>query len=318
MDYDSAPLRRASQAMKRPLPEDPPLVALRGEIDEIDDAIHDLLMRRMALANRISETKRGAGVAGALLRPAREAAILRRLMARHEGPFPFPVVVRIWSEIMSATLFAEGGFAVSVFTVDPAGDESRFTDLARAHLGAETPLLPARTESGVLRAVRDGRASAGVLPVPADAMSGDVAVSAEPWWLTLAVSDEQRPMIVSRLPWLASGWHPAGATSALVVAMINPEPSGEDVSFLAVESSDTISRDRIKAALAEIGIAVTGSVVWHHENGEPGRWQLIEVDGFVGQDDVRLLQFARLLGGDIGRIAVLGSYPKPPARAPER
>ena len=43
-------------------------------------------------------------------------------MARHEGPFPFPVIVRIWSEIMSATLFAEGGFAVSVFTVEePSG-----------------------------------------------------------------------------------------------------------------------------------------------------------------------------------------------------
>ena len=304
--------------MNRPFPEDPPLAALRDEIDEIDDTIHDLLMRRMALAGRISETKRAAGIAGALLRPAREAAVLRRLMARHQGPFPFPVVVRIWSEIMSATLFAEGGFSVSVFTIEPAGDESRFTDLARAHFGAETPLVPARTESGVLRAVRDGRASVGVLPVPADAMSGDVGVSAEPWWLTLAVSDESRPMIVSRLPWLAGGHARSSTTSALVVAMTLPESSGDDVSFLAVESSDSISRARIRTALAEIGIAVTGSVVWHGEGGEPGRWQLIEVDGFVGQDDVRLLQFARLLGSDIGRIAVLGSYPRPPARANDR
>ena len=165
---------------------------MRDEIDEIDDTIHDLLMRRMALANRISETKRARGATGALLRPAREAAILRRLMARHEGPFPFPVIVRIWSEIMSATLFAEGGFAVSVFTVEEPSEESRFPDLARVHFGAETPLLTARTESGVLRGVRDGKASVGVLPVPADAMSGDVGVSAEPWWLTLAVSDEER------------------------------------------------------------------------------------------------------------------------------
>ena len=304
--------------MTRPFPEDPPLAALRDEIDEIDDTIHDLLMRRMALASRISRTKRAAGIAGALLRPAREAAVLRRLMARHEGPFPFPVVVRIWSEIMSATLVAEGGFSVSVFTVEPEGDESRFTDLARVHFGAETPLVPARTESGVLRAVRDGRASVGVLPVPADAMSGDVGVSAEPWWLTLAVSDESRPMIVSRLPWLENAQVHSSTTSALVVAMTRPEPSGEDVSFLAAESSDTISRDRIRAALAETGIAVTGSVVWHGEGGKPGRWQLIEVDGFVGPDDVRLLQFADLLGRDIGRIAVLGSYPRPPARADGR
>ena len=65
--------------MNRPSPEESPLAALRDEIDEIDDTIHDLLMRRMALANRISETKRARGATGALLRPAREAAILRRL-----------------------------------------------------------------------------------------------------------------------------------------------------------------------------------------------------------------------------------------------
>ena len=298
--------------MNRPSPEESPLAALRDEIDEIDDTIHDLLMRRMALANRISETKRAQGATGALLRPAREAAIMRRLMERHEGPFPFPVVVRIWSEIMSATLFAEGGFAVSVFTVDEPGEESRFPDLARVHFGAETPLINARTESGVLRGVRDGKASIGVLPVPADAMSGNVGVSAEPWWLTLAVSDEERPMIVSRLPWLAGDKTPAGKTNALVVAMTPPAPSGDDVSYVAVESSDTISRDRIRSALAVAGIAVTGSVAWHDENGAPGRWQLIEVDGFVPEDDERLRGFAEQLDNDVGRIAVLGSYPRPP------
>ena len=299
--------------MNRPPPEESPIAALRDEIDGIDDAIHDLIMRRMALANRISETKRAHGATGALLRPAREAGILRRLMARHEGPFPFPVIVRIWSEIMSATLLAEGGFAVSVFTLDDPGEESRFPDLARIHFGAETPLLNARTESGVLRGVRDGKAAIGVLPVPADAMSGDVGVSAEPWWLTLAVSDEERPMIVSRLPWLDGDKSSAARTSALVVAMTRPAPSGDDVSYVAVQSSDTISRDRIRSALAVAGIAVTGSVVWHDENGAPGRWQLIEVDGFVAEDDERLRDFAAQLGDDIGRVEVLGSYPRPPA-----
>ena len=299
--------------MNRPSPEDSPLAALRDEIDGIDDTIHDLLMRRMALADRISKTKRASGATGALLRPAREAAIMRRLMARHEGPFPFPVIVRIWSEIMSATLFAEGGFAVSVFTVEEPSEESRFPDLARVHFGAETPLLNARTESGVLRGVRDGKASVGVLPVPADAMSGEVGVSAEPWWLTLAVSDEERPMIVSKLPWLTGERNSAAKTNALVVAMTQPAPSGDDVSFMAVESSDTISRDRIRSALAVAGIAVTGSVAWHDENGAPGRWQLIEVDGFVAEDDERLRGFAEQLDNDVGRIAVLGSYPRPPA-----
>ena len=311
-------MSRVSLTMNRPSPEDPPLAALRDEIDRIDDTIHDLLMRRMTLADRISAAKRAAGAVGALLRPAREATILRRLMERHEGPIPFPVIVRIWSEIMSATLFVEGRAAVSVFTVEQPSEEMRFADLARANFGAETPLHSARTESGVLRSVRDGKASVGVLPVPADAMSGGVGVSAEPWWLTLAVSDDERPMIVSRLPWLAGNRNRGGETSALVVAMTRPAPSGDDVSFLAVESSDTISRDRIRTALVVLGIEVAGSVVWHGDDGAQARWQLIEVDGFVAEDDARLQRFAEQLGGNVGRIAVLGSYPRPPVRGNAR
>lgn len=299
--------------MNRPSPGDPPLSRLRDEIDEIDDSIHDLLMRRMVLANGISEAKRSAGVTGALIRPAREAAILRRLMARHDGAFPFPVVVRIWSEIMSATLVAEGSFKVSVFTVEASGEGHGFTSLARAHFGAETPFVPVRTESGVLRAVRDGKVSIGIVPVPTDPMSGDVGVSAEPWWLTLAVSGEGRPMIVARLPWLASDRHGGAPADALVVAMVKPEPSGEDVSFLALESSDAISRDRIRTVLAETGIDMARAVVWHDADSSPGRWQLIEVDGFVPEGDERLERFAERMGKGVGRLTALGGYPKPPA-----
>ena len=63
------------------------------------------------------------------------------------------------------------------------------------------------------------------------------------------------------------------------------------------------------------GIAVTGSVAWHDDNGAPGRWQLIEVDGFVAEEDERLDGFAEQLGDDVRRIAALGSYPRPPAPA---
>ena len=195
----------------------------------------------------------------------------------------------------------------------------RFADLARVNFGAETPLHSARTESGVLRSVRDGKASVGVLPVPADAMSGGVGVSAEPWWLTLAVSDDERPMIVSRLPWLAGNRNRGGETSALVVAMTRPAPSGDDVSFLAVESSDTISRDRIRTALVRVGHRGRrlGGVARRRRRAGPlathrGRW--LRRRGRCAAATLR-----RAAGrGVVGRIAVLGSYPRPPARGDAR
>ena len=59
------------------------LAALRAELDGIDDAMHDLLMRRAACVEEVARSgKRSA------LRPGREASIIRRLLARHQGALP--------------------------------------------------------------------------------------------------------------------------------------------------------------------------------------------------------------------------------------
>src|SRR3546814_15977852 len=86
----------------------PSLDDLRREIDEIDDAIHDLLMRRTELARQIGRAK---GQGAVFMRPGREARVLRRLVARHTGPFPKPVVTRIWREILPGFPRLQGPFA---------------------------------------------------------------------------------------------------------------------------------------------------------------------------------------------------------------
>ena len=175
---------------------EPSLNSLRHQIDEIDDTIHDLLMRRIELARRIGQEKSQAE--GSAFRPAREAQIIRRLAARHHEPFPFPVVVRIWREIIAASLSVEGKFVVSVYVPEPLEDGFAYLALARAYFGSGTPLLHAQTEAGVLRAVRDGKAAVGVLPIASDTHTA--RASAEPWWYTLTAGGSERPRIVANLP----------------------------------------------------------------------------------------------------------------------
>ena len=67
---------------------------LRRSIDVIDDEMHDLLMRRVKIVEKIGALKDSAP--GALfIRPEREAKILRRLVSRHKGSFPAAVVARM-------------------------------------------------------------------------------------------------------------------------------------------------------------------------------------------------------------------------------
>jgi cyclohexadieny/prephenate dehydrogenase len=73
----------------------------QAELDRQDAALHDLLMRRAELAQRI------AGVVAPgkpAFRPGYEADMVRRLVRRHAGGLPRQTVVRIWRELITDCL----------------------------------------------------------------------------------------------------------------------------------------------------------------------------------------------------------------------
>ena len=68
------------------MPSDAAIDDLRRQIDEIDTRLHDLLMRRSSVVAEIGTLKGSNG--NGYFRPGREAAILRRLVERHQGSLP--------------------------------------------------------------------------------------------------------------------------------------------------------------------------------------------------------------------------------------
>ncbi len=284
------------------------LDTLRRQIDEVDDQIHDLLMRRIDVARKIGERK--DLTKSTAYRPAREAQILRRLATRHSGSFPFRVAVQIWREIISASLGVEGKFVVSVYVPEPLAAGLAYIALARAYFGTETPILQAQTEAGVLRAVRDGKVSVGVLPITSDTQTE--RASAEPWWYTLTASGSERPRIVAAMPWLTTGETGVDTPRAMAVACHQPEPSGDDISLIAFESTENISRDRIRREAENIGLALDWAATWTGRE-QAIRWQLAEIDGFIPETDHRLSTLISTLGQEVTRFVNLGCYAKPAA-----
>jgi len=289
---------------------DSSLDTLRCQIDEIDGQIHDLLMRRIDVAREIGARKDQAR--SNTYRPAREAQILRRLAARHSGPLPFRVVVRIWREIISASLGVEGKFIISVYVPEPLESGLAYVALARAYFGAETPIIPAQTEAGVLRAVRDGKASIGVLPITSDTHTK--RASAEPWWYTLTAGGSERPRIVAVLPWLTGGEAGANEPHAMAVARLRPDASGNDISLIAFKSTENISRDRIRREAENSGLVLDWAATWT-EKDQAMRWQLAEIEGFVNESDHRLSTLIDALDQEVKRFVNLGCYAKPSADA---
>src|SRR5712691_5159952 len=218
--------------------DSPSLDSLRQEIDAIDGELHGLVRRRAALVDRISAAKPGGGLA---LRPGREALVMRQRLATHQGPFPPTAVYRMWREMMCAfTLMQTPDLKIAVCR--PA-DQPGYWDLARDHFGCQIPLVGFESPAQVLAEVRTSPTTVGVVPAPGEA-------DTTPWWPLLASGESTLPNVVARLPFLAMPNARARGISALVLARIEPEESGDDRALISIETPGGISRNRIASALA--------------------------------------------------------------------
>jgi len=275
------------------------LDALRRDIDEIDDGIHDLLMRRAAVVEKVGAAKRGS--AAAFVRPGREALVLRRILARHRGRFPAAAVVHIWREIFAALTALQGPFSVAVHQPEGGPDYRR---LARAHFGATTPITSLAHAGHVVAAVSDGSASVGVLPLPVE---GDT----EPWWRYLISARPDRARIVARLPAVVESDPRHDRVDALVIARVDFEDTGSDNSYLDFQAQEQISRVRLQTALSDIGLSQLSYSAWRDGEHPVGWHHLIELPGHLDGDDPAIRGLVAAFKPKIDRVDALGGYPAP-------
>lgn len=258
------------------------LSTLRAELDQVDDALHDLLMQRAGIVARVAALGAKGPVA---LRPGREADILRRLLRRHHGPLPRRLLPRIWRELFAATTAMQGNYAITVCEAG-APQPAEFLALAREHFGAATAMRVYRSPAQAIAEISAGTATAAVLPMPA----GEEPMGAA-WWTALLQRDEPRIHVVARLPFWTPRVEGAPRVQALVVAAVAPDPSAADRSLLGLELPLEMSRARISAALAEAGFTASG-IILRRDPHDPMALALVEVDGFVADRDPRLAKLA--------------------------
>jgi chorismate mutase/prephenate dehydratase len=296
----------ANYQYRLPIPFDPLMATskttldeLRRRLDGIDDQVHDLLMKRAEIVQQVATTKRGTNTPA--LRPGREAMILRRLAGRHAGAFPFPSLVRMWREMLAATVAMQAKFAVAVYLPE---DGNGYWDLARDHFGSHTPMTPYHSIGQVIRAVTEGQASVGVLPMPHED-------DPDPWWRFFVSDDETTPRVLARLPFSGRGNARSDGDDALAVGRGTLEATGADHSLIVFETHGAISRARIFSGLSASKLTCT-----FFADYKPSRetaLNLIELADFVLPGDPRLLQFKAHIGTttDVERMLSLGSYATP-------
>src|SRR5204862_2516614 len=234
--------------------------------------------------------------------PWREAEIIRRLVRRSKGAFPAATLVRMWRELLAATVRVQSSFTVAVYAPPQAPG---YWDIARDHYGSHTPMVPYRSTSHVIGAVIEGQAAVGVLPIPAEDDS-------DPWWRHLLSADDNAPHVIARLPFGARGNARSDGADALAIGSGAEQSTGRDRTLIATENAPHISRGRMFAMLSALGLDCTFMASCEHAEGAN---TLIEFDGFMPESDPRLGRLREQLGRDLYRLLRFGGYAVPLAAA---
>lgn len=274
-----------------------PLEDVRREIDEIDSALHDLIMRRTRVVEQVAAAKGTTNTPNFI--PGREVKVLRRLLACHEGVFPRHALVRMWREMISVFAAMQGPFHVVACAAD--GDQGCW-DLARDHFGSHDKMSTLTTPREVVARVSSGEAAIGVAPVPAE---GDE----DAWWRALCGA--VAPRIVARLPFIEGSNARNGGVSAYALAKLEPDSTGEDRTLLVIETDSELSRAGLRSLVSSEGLEVR-SIVTDRQDVTA---HLIEVDGFFMLDAP--IAKALMARDEVRAVFVIGAYGVPVGQASE-
>jgi len=185
------------------------LADLRHEIDRIDTAMHELLIERSQIIDRLIAVKKTEET-GSAFRPARESEMMRRLVRRHHGNLPLDTVESIWRVIISTFTYVQAPFAIHA---DLSAGDALMRDSARFHFGFTVPFVPHMGAASVVEAVTESKGDLGLVAAFATSGTG-------PWWAALEFASA--PKIIARLPFVERADHPA-ALPVFVVSRADPD-----------------------------------------------------------------------------------------------
>lgn len=272
-----------------PLPPASPatLADLRVEIDRIDAQMHELLIQRSAIIERLISVKKtqvGGQVSSSAFRPGREAEMMKRLALRHKGLLPLDTVESIWRIIIATFTWVQANYAVHA---DICDGDAPMRDSVRFHFGFTVPFMPHGDAMSVIDAVAQSAGDLGVFRM-------DQGAGAGAWWLALTAPDA--PKIIARLPFIERPDHPAGTPVYCIAKPLTDAAVREIVLYGAkVERWSPALRAPLAACLADVSASAASA---------DGLSLLIAADGETGIEAIR----SALKPAGLTSLAEVGSH----------
>jgi chorismate mutase/prephenate dehydratase len=160
-----APTNRHAASAKAPASEPadskrtPSLTSLRGEIDQLDLDLVELLNRRAAIASQIGQIKHHQGME--IWSAAREDEVIARALSASQGPLPTETLRLIFRELMSGSRSLQRNLRVACL-----GPKYSYSYLAAvAKFGEAVEHVPVGSIAAVFEEVNRRHVQFGIVPL---------------------------------------------------------------------------------------------------------------------------------------------------------
>ena len=136
-----------------------PLQNIRNKIDSIDNKIHDLLIERAEIVEKVVEEKRKYKQANLVVyRPSREHEILVRIIQRHKGNLPEKSLINIWRNLISSYINMQAELTLNF--------SSTLDKIVNNHFGEDIKKEKTTTAIEALKKLNENKVNITVLPYP--------------------------------------------------------------------------------------------------------------------------------------------------------
>ena len=186
---------------------------LRSDIDCLDDEILQALVKRMKLSDRVISSKNGV----AAFRPGREAALVRKLVAKSKvyGESLAPeAILGIWRQIMAASLCRQNGAMTCAV-------HKSLMPLVAWHMGGTFSPMISDQLAPLIDAVASGQCQYALVPAIDDFET-----------LLTCLDQYHQLKVIARTPF----YEMRAVPSAFIIADYLPDVSGDDISLFAARS----------------------------------------------------------------------------------
>ena len=280
------------------------LKILRDRIDKIDQKLQQLLNERADISIQVKAVKTDKK---SKLKPGREAQILRSIVGRQNGNFPKTSLIKLWREILSASVKLQGKFNVAIHAVDNRSiEQNGIVDGVRTHFGTNTSIVCLSSIDEVIRSIQLEKCEIGVLAMPTNDQNF--------WWIDLieylrAVEhSREKIQIIAKLPII---FNSDNSTEYLIIAKCKPDSSGNDNTFLAVEASKKLTSGFIQDHLNTNSLKLE-IIADYNGKQKPGYFlYLLHADGFIREIDMEFKNLELHSSENSLDIKILGNYAEP-------